>query len=347
MLPLLQGLVKAPARKARGAAKAVEASSFAQQLAALPAEQAERTLLDLVRTHVAAVLGHASADTIQTGKAFRELGFDSLTAVEIRNRLNTATGLRLPTTLVFDYPTPGVLADHLYSELVGSRPHTVAAGAATVPGTGPADADDPIVIIGMGCRFPGGVRSPQDLWQLLAEGRDAIGGVPLDRQWDLMAPPVSDDERAAAPVLQGGFVQDAGDFDPAFFGISPREAIAMDPQQRLLLETSWETFENAGINPRSLKGTPAGVFVGVNTQDYVTLLAKVPAGGEGYVASGTSGSVASGRISYTFGLEGPAVTVDTACSSSLVALHLAAHALRNGECTMALAGGVNIMATPG
>ncbi|WP_406253663.1 type I polyketide synthase [Streptomyces atratus] len=346
VLPLLQGLVKAPARKARGAAKAVEASSFAQQLGALPAEQAQRTLLDLVRTHVAAVLGHASADTVQTGKAFRELGFDSLTAVEIRNRLNTATGLRLPSTLVFDYPTPDDLVDHLRSELLGldAGAGAAAAGASV---TATADADDPIAIIGMSCRFPGGVRSPQDLWQLLTEGRDAIGGVPLDRQWDLMAPPVSDDERAAAPVLQGGFVQDAGDFDPAFFGISPREAIAMDPQQRLLLETSWETFENAGINPRSLKGTPAGVFVGVNTQDYVTLLAKVPAGGEGYVASGTSGSVASGRISYTFGLEGPAVTVDTACSSSLVALHLATHALRNGECTMALAGGVNIMATPG
>ncbi|NYV73442.1 type I polyketide synthase, partial [Streptomyces sp. UH6] len=341
--PLMRGLVKAPARRAATATQTVEAPSLARQLAALPADAAERTLLDLVRTHVAAVLGHATPETVDTTRAFRELGFDSLTAVEIRNRLNTATGLRLPSTLVFDYPTPQDLVDHLREELLGQTA-TVTAATAAVTDTG---GDDPIVIVGMACRFPGDVTSPDDLWQLVLQGRDAIDTVPHDRQWELLLPSASADGWQAPPAIQGGFLRSAGEFDPGFFGISPREALAMDPQHRLLLEAAWETFENAGIDPRGLKGSPAGVFVGVNTQDYVSLLARVPAGAEGYVASGTSGSVASGRISYTFGLEGPAVTVDTACSSSLVALHLAGQALRNGECTMALVGGVNVMATPG
>ncbi|MDH6229308.1 type I polyketide synthase [Streptomyces sp. MJP52] len=343
--PLMRGLVKAPARRAATVTQAVEAPSLAGQLAALSAEQAERTLLDLVRTHVAAVLGHATPETVDTTRAFRELGFDSLTAVEIRNRLNTATGLRLPSTLVFDHPTPQDLVDHLREELLG---RTAAVTTATAATTGTADSDtDPVVIVGMACRFPGDVTSPDDLWNLVLQGRDAIDTVPHDRQWELLLPSASEDGWQAPPAIQGGFLRDAGAFDPGFFGISPREALAMDPQHRLLLEAAWETFENAGIDPRGLKGSPAGVFVGVNTQDYVSLLARVPAGAEGYVASGTSGSVASGRISYTFGLEGPAVTVDTACSSSLVALHLAGQALRNGECTMALVGGVNVMATPG
>ncbi|MFD3909824.1 SDR family NAD(P)-dependent oxidoreductase, partial [Streptomyces californicus] len=331
--PLLRALVPAATRRAAAAGGA--AASLSGRIAALgPAEQSA-AVLELVRVEVAAVLGHAGASAIDPASAFTDLGFDSLSAIELRNRLNAATGLRLTATLIFDYPTASVLAEHLRVELMGEAGETAGHGVPAV--SAGAVSDEPIAIVGMGCRFPGGVRSPEDLWRLLTDNGDAITPVPAGRGWDT----------GALAGLEGGFLHDAAEFDPGFFGISPREALAMDPQQRLLLETSWEAMERAGVDPASLRGSRTGVFVGVMYQDYAGLVQASAQGGDGFLATSSTGSVASGRISYTFGLEGPAVTVDTACSSSLVALHYAAQSLRQGECSMALVGGVTVMATPG
>ncbi|MFI6329691.1 type I polyketide synthase [Micromonospora chersina] len=345
--PLLEGVPEAKAALDGGTppddGDDGPAAALRARLADLAPARREETLADLVRELAADVLGHDDATAIPATTAFRDLGFDSLTAVELRNRLVAATGRPLPTTLVFDHPTPVALARFLLAGLLGA---TGAPAEAAVP---PAQRDDePVAIVAMACRFPGGVTDPEGLWRLVADGVDALGDFPTDRGWDLDR--LVDPDGATPGTTyadRGAFVHDAADFDAGFFGISPREAAAMDPQQRLLLEASWEAIERAGVVPEALRGSRTGVFAGTNGQDYRALLLVAPDAADGFGGTGNAASVVSGRVSYALGLEGPAVSVDTGCSSSLVAVHLAVQALRRGDCDLALAGGVTVMATPG
>ncbi len=300
------------------------------------------SMLDLVLTQLIAVMGSGSAVAIDAECSFKGLGLDSVGAVELRNRLSRATGLELPSTLAFDHPTPVAAAIFLDSRRRGQRQRSSGSPLAE------RHTDEPIAIVGMSCRFPGGVGSPEQLWELVLSGADAISGFPHDRGWELEQLYHPDpDHPETSYVREGGFLYDAAAFDPAFFGISPREALAMDPQQRLLLEASWEALEHARINPALLRGSRGGVFAGVMYHDYGERPAgTTPVDLEAYLGIGSAGSVASGRVAYTLGLEGPAVTLDTACSSSLVALHLACGALRSDECELALAGGVTVLTTP-
>uniref|UniRef100_UPI002483ADE8 type I polyketide synthase n=1 Tax=Saccharopolyspora phatthalungensis TaxID=664693 RepID=UPI002483ADE8 len=335
--PLLRDLVPVRTqRRERGR------TDLTERFAGMSASERDHLVLELVRTHTADVLGRRGPETVEVGRAFKDFGFDSLTAVELRNRLSTATGIRLPSTLIFDQPTPAAVSRFLCDQLVGmSGP----ANHGPVPHA--QVVDEPIAIVGIGCRLPGGVGSAEELWRLVDSEGDAIGGFPTDRGWDLAGLFHPDPDHAGTSyVREGGFLYDAAEFDAEFFGISPREATAMDPQQRLLLETSWEALEHAGIDPLSLRGSQTGVFAGLISNDYAMLLERDRSAAEGYLTTGSAGSVVSGRVAYVLGLEGPAITVDTACSSSLVALHWACQSLRQGESTLALTGGVTLMATP-
>ncbi|WP_344078160.1 type I polyketide synthase, partial [Nocardiopsis metallicus] len=350
---VLRGLLRTSPRRAASSGSDAggreQGSAWLRSIADLAVEEREAAVLEFVRTTVASVLGHSGTGAISAERAFGDLGFDSLSGVELRNRLAETTGVRLSPTTVFDHPTPRALAAHLTGEVARRAGGATAAkaGASRIRARVAADTDEPIAIVGMACRYPGGVASPEALWTLVHEGVDAVSGFPTNRGWDLEALYDPDPDRIGTSYTRhGGFLHEADQFDPAFFGLSPREATAMDPQQRLLLETAWETFENAELDPAALRGTDTGVFTGVMYDDYASRLPRVPEDFEGFLLAGNLSSVVSGRLSYTYGLEGPAVTVDTACSSSLVALHQAASALRRGECGLALAGGVTVMSSP-
>ncbi|WP_039931920.1 beta-ketoacyl synthase N-terminal-like domain-containing protein, partial [Streptomyces viridochromogenes] len=310
------------------------------RLAGLSGTARRQAVGELVDEHIAAVLGHTDGERVDALTPFQELGFSSLMTTELRSALARATGLRLPTSLLFDHPTPRRLAGFIEAELLGDGAEN--ADTATVDEDG-----EPIAIIGMACRYPGGVSSPESLWRLVAEGTDAVSAFPDDRGWPGELYDPDPDRQGTSSVRHGGFLHDAGEFDAAFFGISPREALAMDPQQRLLLETAWEAVERAGVLPASLHGTRTGVFVGATSLEYGPRMQDAPRNVQGNVLTGSTASVMSGRVAYQLGLVGPAVTVDTACSSSLTALHLAVRSLRSGETNLALAGGAAVMSSPG
>ncbi|MFD9427030.1 MULTISPECIES: type I polyketide synthase [unclassified Streptomyces] len=332
-IPAVRAAREADARIARDEAPAGRAAA---------ADRSTQDLTDLVRSTTADVLGHRTPTGIAPGRSFRDIGLDSLTAVQLRNRLGHATGLQLPAGVAFSHPTPAELAEYLHTRLSPAEEAPEA-----VPGTA-APTAEPVAVIGMACRLPGGVDSPDQLWALLQQGTDAISPFPEDRGWD-----VADlyDPDPAAPgksyTTAGGFLANAADFDAEFFTVSPREALFMDPQQRLLLETSWEALERADIDPSSLRRTSTGVFAGAVYQDYGSRSHEAPKEMQGYLTTGKPLSVISGRVAYVLGLEGPAVSVDTACSSSLVSIHLACQSLLQGDSTLALAGGVTVIPSPG
>ncbi|WSY37813.1 SDR family NAD(P)-dependent oxidoreductase [Embleya sp. NBC_00888] len=345
--PLFRGLLRTPMRRVVGAG-AGEPTDLAARLAGEPPAERTRILLDLVRAQAAAVLGHAGGDAVGAGRPFRELGFDSLNAVDLRNRLAAATGLRLPVGLIYDLPTPNAIAQHLRARL-GADGEEPAGSAAPVAAhrAAPADEDDPVVVVGMSCRLPGGIESPDALWELLVSGGDAIGPVPDDRGWDLNRfAALNGDLPGVGLLSEGGFITGASGFDPAFFDMSPDEALVIDPQQRVLLELAWEAWERVGEDPRRLRGSRTGTYLGSFFQNYVSDLREVPRASLPYVSAGSGSPFACARVAYTFGLEGPTLAVDTGCSSSGVALHLACQAVRRGECTSALVGGVTVLAFP-
>ncbi|HEU5469842.1 MAG TPA: SDR family NAD(P)-dependent oxidoreductase [Actinophytocola sp.] len=331
--PLLADLPAAAAALAgAGQQRPGVRQDWTDKLAALPERRRAEALLDLVRAEATGVLGYRDQDAVEPERPFADLGVDSLTAVELRERLTAATGLPLPAAVVFDYPTPAALGRHLLDRLAPVVP------AAVSPAAVVATPDEPVAIVAMSCRYPGGVRTPEDLWALVDAGTDGISAFPTDRGWD---PALTQGEFHP----EGGFVYDFTDFDADLFGVAPREALAMDPQQRVVLEACWEVLERAGVPPKSLRGSQIGVFIGASNSGY-TADVELPPEVASHALTGSANSVISGRVAYTLGLEGPALTVDTACSSSLVALSLAVRALRAGECTMALAGGVAVIPSP-
>src|SRR6266511_4396197 len=330
----------------RDEAPAIREGAWARELASLSAERRHEAALEAVRAEVARVLSLEGPGAVATDRPLKELGLDSMMALELRNALGKRAGKTLPATLAFDYPTPAAIAKHLLEKVLALSEST---GAPVPLVAAQPEEEAAIAIVGIGCRYPGGIVDVETFWRVLDEGIDAVTEVPRER-WDIDA---FYDPDPAAPgkmtTRRGGFLAEIDRFDAEFFGISPREAVSLDPQQRLLLETSWEALEHAGIAAERLEGSGTGVFVGLMSHEYGTY-GTLGSGLErldGYVGTGSLASVASGRISYVLGRQGPSMTVDTATSSSLVAAHLACQSLRQGECSLALAGGVTLILTPG
>jgi acyl transferase domain-containing protein/acyl carrier protein len=308
-----------------------------------PTPAARREALQaMVRERVARVLGLESGQPLPLERGFAELGMDSIMAVELKGRLQDTLGLKLPATLAFNFSNLQSLTEHLSTLIEAGLPR-----ATTPEPRRRRQSDEPIAIVGLACRFPGGADTPEAFWELLRDGVDATSEIPGDR-WDVDAWYDADLEAPGKMyVRRGGFLRDVASFEPRFFGISPREAESMDPQQRLLLEVAWEALENAGQDPHALRNSRTGVFVGISASEYSRLmLGGDPAELDAYLSSGTALNVAAGRLSYTLGLQGPSMAVDTACSSALVSLHLACQSLRSGESSMALAAGVNLVFSP-
>jgi acyl transferase domain-containing protein/NADPH:quinone reductase-like Zn-dependent oxidoreductase/acyl carrier protein/SAM-dependent methyltransferase len=337
----------APARQSTPADVAREGSSFVERLRGVAAPKRRQSVLAHVREQVIRVLGLDPSYRVEPHQGLRDLGMDSLMAVELRNRLQQTLAHKLPATLAFDFPTVETISDYLLTDVLALAENEPAPKPAAPSIAHDQAALEPIAIVGVACRFPG-AGSPEEFWALLANGVDAISEIPQDR-WDLAryydADPAAEGKMY---VRHGGFLGDVSRFDAAFFGISPREAVSLDPQQRLLLEVAWEALENAGVAPETVMGHRGGVFVGISSADYAMLHAKTidPANVDAYFGTGNALSTAAGRLSYTLGLQGPCLSVDTACSSSLVAAHLACQSLRAGECELALVGGVNLILTP-
>jgi epothilone polyketide synthase D len=329
--PLLSGLAQEPDEP--------PATSEPRRWKGQSAEEIRPALTTTVRGTIASVLGFADPSMLNPAQGFAEQGLDSLMAVQIRKRLQAELGVTLSATIAFDHPNVERLVAHLLTDVLDLEDRRVESTARTVA------LDEPIAIVGASCRLPGGGDDLEGYWNLLAQGGIAACEVPSVR-WD---PAVWYDPNPDAPnrtyVTKGGFLKEVENFDPTVFRISPREAMSLDPQQRLLLEVSWEALERAGRDPSGLRETATGVFVGVGMNEYIE---RVKEGGEldTYVTTGNALSVIAGRISFVLGLQGPSLAVDTACSSSLVALHLACQSLRQGECDMALAGGVNVLLSP-
>ncbi|MET9268048.1 SDR family NAD(P)-dependent oxidoreductase, partial [Amycolatopsis sp. NPDC004079] len=332
---VLLNLAPKPARRDSGG------NRLAGEIAA--AADQGRVALEFVRSLAAAILGHADALAVDVDRGFFDMGFDSLTAVELRNRINAATGLALPATLLFDCPTPARLADHLVTAVLGNAEESTGPARPT----GPVDDTEPVAVVGMACRYPANVACPADLWRAVTGGVDSAGPFPVGRGWpaDLHHP--DPDHPHTTYATAAHTLADPHHFDPAFFGISPREALTIDPQHRLLLETTWHTLENAHIEPATLQHSNTATYIGTMYNDYASRHHTPPPQHEPHLGTGSALSIASGRIAYTYNLHGPAITIDTACSSSLVAVHLAVQALRQHKTDLALAGGVTIMSTPG